>query len=84
VLINDIPSWRVDHMPYGGVKQSGHGREGIRWAIEDMTEPRLLVLTKSLILLLAVIRRALTPKNYSLIRHFEQTIHCPQFHRCSG
>ena len=44
VVINDVPSWRVDHMPYGGVKNSGLGREGIRWAMEDMTEPRLLVL----------------------------------------
>lgn len=43
VVINDVPSWRVDHMPYGGVKDSGLGREGIRWAIEDMTEERLLV-----------------------------------------
>ena len=44
VMINDVPSWRVDHMPYGGVKESGLGREGIRWAIEDMTEVRLLVI----------------------------------------
>ena len=44
VLINDVPSWRVDHMPYGGVKDSGLGREGIRYAIEDMTEMRLLVI----------------------------------------
>ncbi|MBN1917462.1 MAG: aldehyde dehydrogenase family protein [Verrucomicrobia bacterium] len=44
VLIGDVPSWRVDHMPYGGVKLSGLGREGIRWAIEEMTEPRLLVI----------------------------------------
>jgi acyl-CoA reductase-like NAD-dependent aldehyde dehydrogenase len=44
VIINDIPSWRVDHMPYGGVKDSGLGREGIRFAIEDMTEIKMLVL----------------------------------------
>ena len=44
VLINDVPSWRVDHMPYGGVKESGEGREGIRFAIEAMTERRLLVI----------------------------------------
>jgi acyl-CoA reductase-like NAD-dependent aldehyde dehydrogenase len=37
-----LPSWRVDHMPYGGVKDSGIGREGLRFAIEDMTEIRLL------------------------------------------
>jgi acyl-CoA reductase-like NAD-dependent aldehyde dehydrogenase len=44
VIVNDIPSWRVDHMPYGGIKQSGLGREGLKYAIEEMTEPRLLVL----------------------------------------
>jgi acyl-CoA reductase-like NAD-dependent aldehyde dehydrogenase len=44
VIINDVPTWRVDHMPYGGVKQSGFGREGLKYAIEEMTEPRLLVL----------------------------------------
>ena len=43
VVINDVPSWRVDHMPYGGVKDSGFGREGLRWAMEDMTEVRLMV-----------------------------------------
>jgi acyl-CoA reductase-like NAD-dependent aldehyde dehydrogenase len=42
VIIGDAPSWRVDHMPYGGVKDSGIGREGLRFAIEDMTEIRLL------------------------------------------
>ena len=44
VVIGDVPSWRVDHMPYGGVKNSGLGREGIRFAIEDMTEIRLLAI----------------------------------------
>lgn len=44
VIINDVPAYRVDHMPYGGVKQSGFGREGIRYAIEEMTEPRLMAL----------------------------------------
>jgi acyl-CoA reductase-like NAD-dependent aldehyde dehydrogenase len=43
VVVGDVPSFRVDNMPYGGVKLSGLGREGVRHAIEDMTEPRLLV-----------------------------------------
>lgn len=43
VLINDVPSFRVDHMPYGGVKESGLGREGLRYAIEEMTELKLVV-----------------------------------------
>lgn len=44
VMVNESPSWRVDQMPYGGVKDSGFGREGIRNAIEDMTEPRFLAI----------------------------------------
>ena len=44
VIAGDIPSFRMDHMPYGGVKESGIGREGLRYAIEDMTERKLLVL----------------------------------------
>jgi glyceraldehyde-3-phosphate dehydrogenase (NADP+) len=44
VLANEIPTFRADHMPYGGVKESGVGREGVRYAIEDMTELKLLVL----------------------------------------
>jgi len=43
VLINEVPSWRVDAMPYGGVKDSGYGREGVKYALEAYTEPRLLV-----------------------------------------
>ncbi len=44
IIHNDSPAYRVDHMPYGGVKESGLGREGARYAVEDMTEPRMLVL----------------------------------------
>ena len=44
VVIGDIPSWRADQMPYGGVKDSGFGREGLRWSMEEMTEMRLMVI----------------------------------------
>ncbi|TAL91049.1 MAG: aldehyde dehydrogenase family protein [Rhodanobacter sp.] len=47
VIVNDIPSFRVDNMPYGGIKLSGLGREGLRYAIEDMTEIRLMVMRES-------------------------------------
>jgi glyceraldehyde-3-phosphate dehydrogenase (NADP+) len=43
LVVNDVPGFRVDHAPYGGVKASGQGREGVRYAIEEMTELRLLV-----------------------------------------
>jgi len=45
VIAGDVSAFRIDHMPYGGVKDSGLGREGLRYAIEEMTEPRLLVLS---------------------------------------
>lgn len=44
MIVNDVPSFRTDNMPYGGVKESGFGREGVRYAMEEMTEPKLLVL----------------------------------------
>ncbi|MFC5526207.1 aldehyde dehydrogenase family protein [Rhodanobacter ginsengisoli] len=47
VIVNDVPSFRVDNMPYGGIKLSGLGREGVRYAIEDMTEVRLMVMRES-------------------------------------
>lgn len=47
VIINDYPTYRTDPMPYGGVKDSGFGREGVRYAMEEMTEPKLLVLRRS-------------------------------------
>ncbi len=46
VIVNDVPTYRIDNMPYGGVKDSGLGREGLRWAIEDMTEVRILVMAQ--------------------------------------
>lgn len=47
VVINDVPSYRIDNMPYGGVKDSGLGREGVRFAMEDMTEIRNLVIRRA-------------------------------------
>ena len=46
VIVNDVPTYRIDNMPYGGVKDSGLGREGLRWAMEDMTEIRIMVLAQ--------------------------------------
>lgn len=46
IIINDVPTFRVDHMPYGGIKDSGFGREGVKYAILDMMEPRILVKPK--------------------------------------
>jgi glyceraldehyde-3-phosphate dehydrogenase (NADP+) len=46
VIVNDVPTWRIDHMPYGGVKDSGLGREGPRYTIEEMTELKLLVINQ--------------------------------------
>ena len=45
VIIGDVPAFRADHMPYGGVKNSGVGKEGVRWAMEDLTHERIMVLT---------------------------------------
>jgi acyl-CoA reductase-like NAD-dependent aldehyde dehydrogenase len=44
VIAGDVPTFRIDHMPYGGIKDSGLGREGLRYAIREMTEPKLLVM----------------------------------------
>ncbi len=48
IIVNDVPTWRIDHMPYGGVKDSGVGREGPRYTIEEMTEPKLLVINRQI------------------------------------
>ena len=45
-MVNDVPTFRVDHMPYGGVKLSGFGREGVRYAIEEMTEMKLVTVNR--------------------------------------
>jgi len=47
VIVNDIPTFRVDQMPYGGMKGSGTGREGPRYTIEEMTELRLMVINRN-------------------------------------
>ena len=44
VMINQSPTFRLENMPYGGVKQSGFGQEGVRWAMEEMTEPRVMLM----------------------------------------
>ena len=44
VIINDIPTFRVDHMPYGGVKMSGYGREGVKFAVDEMTETKFITM----------------------------------------
>ena len=44
LMVNDVSTYRIDHMPYGGVKSSGSGREGVRYAIEEMTELKLLTI----------------------------------------
>jgi acyl-CoA reductase-like NAD-dependent aldehyde dehydrogenase len=45
VIVNDVSAFRADQMPYGGSKESGYGREGLRYAMEEMTEPRIMVLS---------------------------------------
>jgi glyceraldehyde-3-phosphate dehydrogenase (NADP+) len=49
VVVNDIPTFRVDHMPYGGVKDSGFGREGVKYAMEEMTEAKLMVVNHGIL-----------------------------------
>jgi acyl-CoA reductase-like NAD-dependent aldehyde dehydrogenase len=46
-MVNDVSTFRIDHMPYGGVKSSGSGREGLRYAIDEMTELKLLATNRS-------------------------------------
>jgi acyl-CoA reductase-like NAD-dependent aldehyde dehydrogenase len=46
LMVNEVSAFRVDHMPYGGVKDSGFGREGLRYAIEEMTEMKLLTFNR--------------------------------------
>src|SRR5438094_4656406 len=45
IILNDVSAFRADQMPYGGSKESGYGREGLRWAMDEMTEPRIMVLS---------------------------------------
>ena len=45
VIVNDVSAFRADQMPYGGAKESGYGREGLRYAMDEMTEPRIMVLS---------------------------------------
>ena len=45
IIVNDVSAFRADQMPYGGSKESGYGREGLRFAMEEMTEPRIMVLS---------------------------------------
>ena len=47
LVINDVPTFRVDNMPYGGVKDSGFGREGVKFAIDDMTEIKIMVINQN-------------------------------------
>ncbi len=48
VIVNDMPTFRADHMPYGGMKESGTGREGVKYAIREMMESRILVLDRKI------------------------------------
>lgn len=48
VIVNDVPTYRMDSMPYGGVKDSGNSREGINYAIKEMTELKIMVITNKM------------------------------------